>query len=141
METSIELKSLLGGHKLSGVDMINRQIEKYGSMEDCNVINFVLDGKTYTAIEDPSDGYRSSMEKIFISDDKVINNFKPIAVVAIEKPCTYCENDVVQFFDCKTGKLVLEVGTENVDDYYPSFVANFNPENMILNSNPPTKGE
>jgi len=73
-EQTIELKSLLGAHELSGVDMINRQVEYYGSMEDCNVINFVLDGKTYTAIEDYNDGYRSAMEKIYVSEERVINS-------------------------------------------------------------------
>ena len=54
----MELQELVGLHKLSGVDMSNEKIkEEWGdSFEDCQVINFILDKKTYTAIEDPSDG-------------------------------------------------------------------------------------
>lgn len=33
-----------------------------------------------------------------------------------------------------TDKPVLVVGTSNTDDYYPSFVASFQPQNMSLNS-------
>lgn len=33
-----------------------------------------------------------------------------------------------------TDKPVLTVGTSNTDDYYPSFVAHFEPENMSVNS-------
>ena len=39
----------------------------------------------------------------------------------------------LELLDCKTGKTVLEVGTENTDDYYPCFVANWSPENMACN--------
>jgi hypothetical protein len=35
--------------------------------------------------------------------------------------------------DRTTNKLVLEVGTENIDDYYPGFVGRFHPENMAVN--------
>lgn len=29
--------------------------------------------------------------------------------------------------------MILEVGTANTDDYYPYYVANWNPENMHIN--------
>jgi hypothetical protein len=35
--------------------------------------------------------------------------------------------------DVTTGKVVFEVGTEDIDDYYPGFVVEFNPENMAIN--------
>ena len=134
MKTTIDIKSLIGVHQLSGVDTLKRNVERYGDFEDSNVINFVLDDKTYTAIEDPSDGYRSSLEDIYISEDKILNSFTPIKVVGIKKPDTYEQNDVVSFYDCVTGKIVLEVGTENIGDYYPRFVGDFYPENMCLNT-------
>ncbi len=34
----------------------------------------------------------------------------------------------------RVANVVLEVGTDNSDDYYPSFVANFQPENMATNA-------
>lgn len=130
----MELQELVGLHKLSGVDMSNEKIkEEWGdSFEDCQVINFILDKKTYTAIEDPSDGYRSSMREIKLSKVVIKNVFKPVKVMGVMRQDT--SDDVIDFFDVKTGKVVLSVGTENLDDYYPGFVAFFNPENMAINT-------
>jgi len=133
----MELKDLVGLHKLSGVDMSNEKIkEEWGdSFEDCQVINFILDKKTYTAIEDPSDGYRSSMREIKESKVIIKNKFVPVKVMGVmRRKESYHENDIIDFYDVKTGKLVLSVGTDNSDDYYPSFVAEFTPESMAINT-------
>ena len=133
----MELQELVGLHKLSGVDMSNEKIkEEWGdSFEDCQVINFILDKKTYTAIEDPSDGYRSSMREIKLSKVVIKNVFKPVQVFGImRRDENYNKNDIIDFYDVKTGKIVLSVGTSNSDDYYPSFVAEFTPESMVLNA-------
>ena len=135
MET-VELNSLIGKHFLSGVDYSNEQIKRYDwdtEMTDCQVIRFVLDGKTYTATEDPHDGYRSCLASIFVTNDKVKNNFKRVMVMGIMKPSGYNNNNTLQLYDVETGKVVLEVGTDNHDDYYPSFVGVFYPENLVLN--------
>lgn len=135
-EKLVEMESLVGKHTLSGVDEVLRKIEDgWHGFEDCQCINFVLDGKTYTAIEDPSDGYRSALEKIIESDEKVDNIFDPIDVVVTLREKSrygdYCE--ILDFIDIKNGKCVLEIGTDNTDDYYPSFVACWIPENMSIN--------
>lgn len=133
----MELQELVGLHKLSGVDMSNEKIkEEWGdSFEDCQVINFILDKKTYTAIEDPSDGYRSSMREIKLSKVVIKNTFTPVQVFGIMRGKeNYNENHVIDFYDVKTGKIVLSVGTSNSDDYYPSFVAEFTPESMVINT-------
>jgi hypothetical protein len=46
---------------------------------------------------------------------------------------TYSVNDTIQFIDVVTGKVVLEVGTDNTDDYYPYCVMNWYPENLACN--------
>ena len=133
----MELKDLVGLHKLSGVDMNDDKVKaEWGDyFEDCQVINFVLDRKTYTAIEDPSDGYRSSMREVKLSKVVIKNVFKPIRVFGVMRgEQNYNKNDVIDFYDAKTGKIVLSVGTADIDDYYPYFVAEFTPENMILNA-------
>lgn len=90
---------------------------------------------TYTAIEDPSDGYRSSMREIKVSKVVVKNTFKPVQVFGIMRHDNkYNKNDIIDFYDVKTGKIVLSVGTSDSDDYYPSFVAEFTPESMVLNA-------
>jgi len=133
---TVSIESLTGGHFFSGCDTVNRMVKRYEwqDAENCQVINFILDGTTYTAIEDPSDGYRSSMDKLFVSNEKVENNFAPVQVVGIYVSRShYNAADIIRFYDVKNGKLVLEVGTDNSDDYYPSFVGSFNPMNMHVN--------
>lgn len=137
-EAGIELKTLTGIHKLSGVDRDRQAIKsEWGDYnEDCDVISFVLDGKTYTATEDPSDGYRSCMKSLLASNIKVKNKFKPHRVMCqMRGDSEYGErNDILDIVDVKTGKVVLSVGTGNYDDYYPYFVAEFNPENLAINA-------
>ena len=134
----MELKDLVGGHVLDAVDMYNEQVKKWGdSFEDCEVMRFRLDGIVYTALEDPSDGYRSCMEDLSIEDQSEMKNvFPPIDVVAIyrDKGDWSEKDDVLELIDVKTGKTVVSVGTCNFYEYYPSFVANFNPEAMITNA-------
>lgn len=126
---------------LTGVD-ISTVSEKTWSdqFEYCQVINFILDGITYSAIEDPNDGYRSSLKEVRITDTKVTNVFPP-CTVRVEK-CSArivdayrqdCQDDTILFIDTVTGKTVMEVGTSNADDYYPSYVNSFMPENMSCN--------
>jgi hypothetical protein len=135
-EELIEFASLVGKHLLSGVDETNRQVKKWDFFENCQCINFVLDGKTYTAIEDPQDGYRSSMEKLILSDDVVSNTFEPVEVLVVHRTQSegYSSNcDILDFFDTQNGKRVLVIGTDNNEDYYPAFVANWIPENLSIN--------
>jgi hypothetical protein len=104
------------------------------SFEDCQVINFVLDGVTYTAIEDPNDGYRSTMREIATSDKSVSNTFTGQEVLAKMRENDKYEHDILDLIDVVTGKVVLSVGTGNTDDYYPYWVAEFTPENMGANA-------
>ena len=132
----IELESLIGLHELSGCDFDTAHIPddyyKY-----CNVINFVLDGITYTAIENPDDGYRSSLDQVLATDKPVKNTFPPVQVLCrMRIESKYWTDNILEIIDVVNGKVVLEVGTENVNDYYPTFVSDFIPENLHLN---PTK--
>ena len=136
-DNGIELATLAGKHMLSGVDETSINVDRYdnGNFEDCNCINFILDGVTYSAIEDPNDGYRSSMDKLFVNAVSVKNCWSPIEVTAVHrnKGSWGDEDDVLELYDAVNGKLILEVGTSSIDDYYPSFVASFTPENMSIN--------
>lgn len=117
------LGDLIGEHRLDAVD---RFIE--GNFDDAAAIRFRLDGVVYTAFEDPEDGYRSSMKELCVSSDKMVNVFEPVDVVGVMN-----SEEVLTLIDVKTKKVVLEVGTADIDDYYPSFVAAFFPENMCIN--------
>lgn len=125
----MKLKDLVGLHDLSGVDVAT---EMYGG-NVVNVVRFVLDGKTYKAIEDPDDGYRSYLSNLKVTDEKVTNNFPPQKVVGTMKGAGWYEHDIILFIDIVTGKVVLEVGTEDVSDYYPCCVLRWHPENLAIN--------
>jgi hypothetical protein len=132
----MELKDLVGEHELSGVDTTTERVKQYGDYyEDCEVVRFVIDGKTYKATEDPDDGYRSYLKELEVTDEKVTNSFPPQKVIGKMKDDSEWEkNDTIQFIDATTGKVVLEAGTDNTDDYYPYCVLHWSPENLAINA-------
>ncbi len=131
--SEIILDELLGEHVLDAVDFGTESVKQWS---DCQVMRFRLDGKVYTAIEDPDDGYRSHCSKIAVSFEEMANVFPPVRVlVRAKERSQWCECDIVEMIDVVTTKTVVEVGTDNTDDYYPSFVASFHPENMVTNAN------
>ena len=128
------LDDLVGKHKLSGVDY-NREVltNLYDCVEECEVVNFILDGVTYTAVEDPENDYRSCMAEIGITDYEVKNTFEPVDVIARKRPPEppyFYDNDILEFIIPATGLMVLAVGTQDVSDYYPMWVAKWIPENL-----------
>lgn len=129
----VEIASLVGMRKLTGVDRETESIQHYDwrAAEDCNVLRFRLDGVVYCAIEDPDDGYRSAMGSLVIDKTPINNKFKPVKVLATLGDG---DADTLVLTDVKTGKVVLEVGTDNSDSYYPCFVDRFDPENMAINA-------
>ena len=134
-----QLTDLVGPRSLDAVDFDTEKMKEfYGDgFEDCAVCRFRLDGVVYVAIEDPSDGYRSSMRDLIIPNNpSMLNFFPPIKVVGrMRTEGEYgTQDDVLELVDAITDKVVLEVGTNNCDDYYPCFVARFSPENMATNA-------
>lgn len=134
----MELKDLIGKHMLTGVDMGSQVHHPYKDeeyTENCQTISFVLDGVTYTVIEDPEDGYRSSMREIIIDGIVVENTFAPVEVLGVmrQQDKYGYKNEILDLLDTITAKVVLSAGTENTDDYYPCFVAEYTPENMAVN--------
>ena len=134
----MELNELVGEHLLDAVDFSDEQVKTWGdAFETCQVMRFRLDGKCYIATEDPSDGYRSSMRELAVSDDAEMKNvFAPLKVIGRHrtKGSYGDEDDVLELIDAVTGQTVIEVGTTAVDDYYPGFVASFHPEAMAHNN-------
>lgn len=135
---NVPFESLVGEHLLDAVDESTEQVKSWfgESMENVNCIRFRLDGVVYTAVEDPDDGYRSSMEKLFVSQDEMKNVFASVKVLArIDEKGEYGDRaEVLELLDLANGKVILRVGTENCDDYYPCFVASWKPENMAVNN-------
>ena len=135
-QTTVDLESLVGEHKLSGVDPgVTVQVDRWGRTETVNAVRFRLDGKTYTAAENPDDGYRSSMDELRVGDEPVQNRWRAVRVVGSMRGRGCCEeHDVLELRDVKTGKVVLAVGTGNSNDYYPYFVGEFDPTALAHNA-------
>lgn len=138
-KTEVELKSIVGLKVLDAVDFTNERVKRWTEeWEDCSACRFRLDGKVYLAIEDPSDGYRSHLASLaqFTDEMPMENVFPPVKVLARQRPAGRYgrEADILELIDIQTGGVVLEVGTDNTDDYYPSYVASFSPENMSTNA-------
>jgi hypothetical protein len=143
MTEHVSLEDLLGEGVLDAVDMYVESRKQYGShYEDCQMVSFRLNDKVYVAIEDPSDGYRSCLEDLFVSTDPVTNVFPAVRVIGrMKEHSHYGQNEILELVDAVTGGVVLEVGTENSDDYYPGFVGSFSPENMATNAAALSNGE
>lgn len=136
----MELRDLVGKHLLDAVDFTDEKVKRWGEeFDDCQVCRFRLDGIVYMAVEDPSDGYRSSMDELVIDEAATMKNtFGPVEVFARHRDKEDSDygsvDDVLELIDITTGQVILEVGTNCVDDYYPYFVARFSPEAMVINS-------
>ena len=128
----MELKDLLGKHVLSGCQDGKIETKKEWECDCASTMDFILDGKTISVVEDPDNGYRSSLGEILENREGLVitNTFPPVDVIGIAKGN---DDDIVDFYDCITGKVILSVGTADTDDYYPYFVAKFTPENMCHN--------
>ena len=133
----INLKSLVGIHTLNGIDFsIPSQYKKGTYFDDASTCSFILDNIVYQAIEDPSDGYRSSLDGIVIleRDVELIIKKLPSPIVI---NCNYIHNidvfDGLVFEDVISDLEILRIGTENFDYYYPTFVCSWNPKNLCVN--------
>ena len=127
-KNEVTLESLVGVRMLDGVDFETIKGDKESYYEDSQAIRFRLDGVIYMAIENPDDGYRSSLGTLFISDTPMVNTFAPVRVTLRMKGSSDYQVDEILEGITESGETVLEVGTANTDDYYPYFVAYFNPK-------------
>lgn len=132
----INYEDLVGNHVFSGVDYIPSVLgpddnwTEYG-----NSVVFCLDGNNYVMTEDNEDGYRSHMTALTTTNRKIINRFagQPVQVLHLKKFDDYeekCDIIRIQTYD---GKIIMEVGTSNTDDWYPYTVFHYHPENMDIN--------
>lgn len=144
---TISLTDLVGEFELSGVSRDNAQMSNEwdeNQYEDCQIMSFILNGVTFTAVESPDDGYRSHMRNILVERFFVSNKFQPVKVYTIYRTnnnhiqddgwMLYEECDILEFYDKENNKLIMRIGTKNTDSFYPYFVAEWIPENMAINS-------
>ena len=81
------------------------------------------------AVEDEGDGYRSYFGCFATAQVGKIFFGSPIARVLFEKvPSASGSFHGWELFDVDTGHVWLRIGTDHVDDYYPCFVFEYNPD-------------
>lgn len=132
--SDICFENLCGKHTFSGCELTSEDIECFYGVENCGICLFMLDGVTYKAVEDPDDGYRSYCRDLRISEKNPRYCFPAIEVVcSMMKDRNYERNDVLVVRDAENGKVILQVGTRNTDDYYPYCWFKYTPENMACN--------
>lgn len=136
----MELSDFIGKtFDLTGCDVFPTLPKEFDELkgDGSSCIIFTLDDVNYAVIEDESDGYRSSMKEIKIVRSVPVKNiFEACRVTCRDTSSSHNSSagSLVQFVDVDTNEVVLEVGTNNDDDYYPSFVSRFNPKAMSANT-------
>lgn len=131
----MQLEDLKGKHILSGIEVGSREFEdSWGYKDMRSFVKFTLDGTTYIACEDPSDGYRSYMEELQVVDEDCAVKLPDIEVCcSMRESNVWEENDVLEFIDLGNGEIILAIGTGNTNDYYPYCVMDYCPEKMSCN--------
>lgn len=130
------MSKLTGYGLLSGVDLCEGKYMDFWdeTYETTNAVRFKLNGVTYKAIENPDDGYRSYCEELVVSEEKIKNAFPPQKVeVRIYPSIDGSMDEILQFIDFYTRKVVLEVGTDRSCSYYPFCHFKWYPENLTIN--------
>lgn len=139
----MDLKELIGEHSLSAVDMATEERTDYwGDKEQINIMRFVLDDVTYKAYEGPSDGWRSTLRELVVTDEKITNNFEPQIVcgkMRADDGEWHTKNNVLDLYDSITNEVVLSVGTANTDDWYPMCIMSWHPQNLASNKTATSK--
>jgi hypothetical protein len=114
---------------------------------DASGILFVLDDTTYLVFEDPSDGYRSNASPILSYEGGAYElgyeGYDFPTYIREPVICTHRTDGKDEWEDCAdilevrskvTGKLIFEVGTDNVGDYYPSYACRWDPTGLSANA-------
>lgn len=131
----VDLKSLVGKHTLDWA-AVSTTIETKGlfGTDPANAIAWGMDGRTYLAVEDPDDGYRSYLDEVLVFEGK--NDFldgaspvgREVVVLHTGRGQYSGKADVIEIYDTEDGHLWAVIGTENTDDYYPYCVLQWNPK-------------
>lgn len=112
-------------------DMVGATFDLYGVDGNCFRLG-LSDGtvRTFEAVEDENDGYRSSLAELRDVTDRptLVFSSAPVARATGKRaPEGRDGNDVVELVD-EDGHSWLSVGTSDTDDYYPCFVFTWTPK-------------
>lgn len=129
-----------GRHMLSG---IGNAVVKAGWDEDTDAVVFCIDDELWAMYVDPEDGFRSysCIHRLGDVPTTSMTSFSPqpveISFKNVKTSDDYgwtTENKTSIFVrDAVNGKTVVEIGTDNTDDYYPVGYFHYHPENLEIN--------
>jgi hypothetical protein len=122
--------------KKGGFESLVGEVLRFYGVEN-NVLCVARKGRrkkiAFEAVEDESDGYRSMLEEVRevrevreVPVEGRIFFATPIAMVTVQDADG--EVDGWKLVDAKDGHVWLVLGTDNADDYYPSFRFDYTPK-------------
>lgn len=129
-----------GIYRLTSLGDVTVQLGK----EETDGMCFTLGGETYVAFVDPDDGYRSYGElasiRALASEVKVINEntFPPILVEVLNESWEHVDGYdnrsgwTISLINPVTKKVILKIGTDTTDAYYPFAICRWYPENITM---------
>lgn len=136
----LNFSDLVGEHVF---EIVPKMDARHPTDPDASGVIFGLSGTTYLVFEDPSDGYRSSAGPILsfegaayeLSGEGCETYLREKVVCSHRTQGAYSgsTDDVLEVRNAATGHLIFEVGTEDVDDYYPGYVCRWHPEHLSAN--------
>jgi len=101
---------------------------------DADGVAFVLGEKTYLLFEDPDDGYRSSLGAVLVFDGMPYELAgtcgDPLNKSCVATMSQVSGEEVLEFRTSQDSEPFFRVGTSEADDYYPSYIAQWHPENI-----------
>lgn len=129
--------ALLGEHVLMSI----RTDVHHPFSNEANGVAFELDQDLVVLIfEDPNDGYRSSANEPMIMKGNLYELGcspeyirVPVLVKNHERSEYGGASRGIEMLDRRNGKTILIIGTDNSDDYYPSWVCEWTPANIAEN--------
>lgn len=111
---------------------------------DASGVIFTLNRRTFIVFENPEDGYRSSASPLLSfagsAYEICVGNFTFSIYINERVVCRHRtagsygnQDDVLEVYSKETDELIFEVGTEDIDDYYPGYVCRWHPESLSVN--------
>ena len=128
LEQDILLEDITGWFSLTGVDFTTSRVYNDYTEDDAQIMTLILNDISFSFIEDPDDGYRSTLDKVIVGEfQEVKNTFSPVNVYF-----TYVNEDredmIYGALTAMTiNPYILRIGTDHTDDYYPTYTAEWDP--------------
>lgn len=128
---------LYGNHVLKAI----RTDVRHPFDGSANGIAVQFDEMTVLVFENPDDGYRSSANEPIIMNAPLYSlgcSPEYIHAPVLVRGWTTSQYgdgcDGIEVIDTRNGKTVLTLGTDNVNDYYPSYTADWRPQDLAENA-------